>query len=224
MNTPNILPVIAVVGPFRSGTSCVAGTLHNLGISMGLKFIKSAKFNLKGTFEAQWLQKICKECYEEPNMIEREPKSSRVAKLREWAIGRTKQLAIGSLIGAKHPTLCLMVEDMVEAWPQVRIISVDRPIEESVESGLRTGWLPTAEQIIPKMVEIRDTVIAATKVPTLRVSYHNLLDNPRSVIYQMINFCGISPNKREVDFAVHFVDPALCHHDETKSGGRNVAS
>ena len=49
---------ILVVGIHRSGTSSVAGTLHNMGISMGKQFLPPLNENKKGYFEDLQLMRM----------------------------------------------------------------------------------------------------------------------------------------------------------------------
>ncbi|MBC7076980.1 MAG: sulfotransferase, partial [Synergistales bacterium] len=205
---------VAVVGPFRSGTSCVAGILHTLGVSMGAQLPspeQTKRFNPKGTFEAVWLAQMCRRFFKEPEMIEQVPRPQRIAELRRWAEERTRQLGPGKLIGAKHPTLCLMVEDMLEAWPDVRFIAVSRPAEEAIKSALAVGWLPTAERVIPMMIETRNQSLKRVSAPVLWLDYSDLLKNPADAIERLTAFCGIEPTSRQIEAAVAFVDPNLRH-------------
>ncbi|GAB4133018.1 MAG: hypothetical protein Kow0040_14690 [Thermogutta sp.] len=214
-HAPQLNPVAAVVGPFRSGTSCVAGILHALGISMGAQLPspeQTKRFNPKGTFEAVWLAKMCRRFFNEPEMIEQVPRPQRIAELRRWAEDRTRQVGQDRLIGAKHPTLCLMVEDMIEAWPDVRFIAVNRPVEESIKSALAGGWLPTAERAIPMMIEARNQALERVCSPVLWLEYHDLLKNSANAIERLIAFCGIDPTSQQIEAAVAFVDHDLRHH------------
>lgn len=203
-----LLPVVAVLGPFRSGTSCIAGMLHNLGVSMGEAFEPPQPYNPKGNYEALWLAKMCREFFREPEMRESVPYVERVKRLRKWLTDRS---GIGgrSIIGAKHPTLCLMVRDIAEAWPKLKIIAVDRPVEESINSALAVGWLPTAETVIPAMVKARDDALTALNLPVLRVHYHEVIENPQDVCERLIAFCGIRPQKVQIDSAIAFVEKGL---------------
>lgn len=203
-----LLPVVAVIGPFRSGTSCVAGILHTLGVSMGEAFSPPRPDNPRGTYEAVVLAGMCREFFREPHMRECVPYTERVMRLRKWAADRSR-VPGREIIGAKHPTLCLMVPDIVEAWTNVRIIAVDRPIEESIASALAVGWLPTAESVIPAMIQARDEALERVGVPVLRVNYHDVLEKPRDICKQLIEFCGIRPQTIQVEAAVGFVDKRL---------------
>ena len=212
--------VIAVVGPFRSGTSCVAGILHTLGVSMGRYFPPSAPANQKGFYEAVNLRKICTQMYPD---ITAETLSSpmdfntRVALLQQHIDFRKND---SDPLGVKHPALCLMVPEMAEAWPGVKVVSVSRDIESVIESMGQPRLFPrlTVEQrrmIVERMVNTRDEAITSQGIATIRLQYNDVLSNPAETVSNLIAFCGINPAQDKIDAAVAFVDSNLCHHEVT---------
>jgi len=207
-----IKPVVAVVGPFRSGTSCVAGVLHTLGVSMGERFRRPMKGNPKGTFEAVALGELCRSFFTEPGCLERQPHEKRVAGLRRWAASRSA--GNSPTIGAKHPLLCLMMTEMCEAWPGVRFVFCDRPPSESNASMAKWGgkW-KAAKRTAETMIEARDDNAADITNPILRVDYHALLADPAGTVERLIAFLGLDVPAETRQAAIDFIDPQLCHHD-----------
>ncbi len=210
------LPVVAVVGQFRGGTSAVAGALHKMGLSMGAAFRKPNPGNPKGYYEAVALARICRHSFREPWMVEQNTREQRVAELRRWAMMRSRQLKRG-LIGAKHPTLCLIVPEMVEAWPDCRIVAVERPVETSIRSlkSRRWGWPPgAAEKVLPAMLEARDAALA--ELPSeqvMRLRYSDLIEDPKRTLLYLRGFVGIKkPSCGQIKAALQFIDPALNRH------------
>lgn len=60
MLSDKLMPlVIAVIGLPRTGTSCIAGVLHKLGIAAGTFFSPPNLNNPKGNFEDMQLKRIC---------------------------------------------------------------------------------------------------------------------------------------------------------------------
>jgi len=209
----NIPPIIAVVGVFRSGTSCTAGILHKLGVSMGNRFESPRAGNPRGFYEAKGLARICRQSFKEPLMIEQNTFDDRIKALREWGMARVRN---DVPIGAKHPTLCLMVPEMVEAWPGMKIIAVDRPIEQVIQSMLRRGWWKSLSfdqkaDVLRKMLAKRDADIAALKVPTMFVDYASLIGEPTTSIERMIYFADLLPTVKQIQAAKDHVDPSLQH-------------
>jgi hypothetical protein len=206
--------VIAVVGPMRSGTSCTAGMLHKLGVSVGRKFTIPNKNNPKGFYEALELRKICWASYKEPRMTEHNTRADRVQLLRNWAAGRNSD---GKTIGAKHPTLCLMLSEMLEAWPQLKVITTDRPVEEILASLRKASWWkPLPEEVrqstLQKMLDRRDADLAALNIPTLRLPFADVIHDPTAAVDAMIAFGGLSPTDEQRAAAIAHVDPTLKHH------------
>ena len=212
---PRLAAVVAVVGPFRSGTSCVAGMLHSLGVSMGAMFPSPTPFAPKGTFEAIMLGNLCRRFFKEPGMVEMVPSPLRIAYLRRWLEDRTAGTRQG-IIGAKHPSFCLMLEDLEAAWPDLKLVVVDRDPEAIIRSGLAVGWLPTAREVIPKMLEVRERSLESVKAPVLRLRYEEVLADPQRAVDQLVAFCGVTVSDQAKAAAVGFVDANLNHYSKAE--------
>lgn len=207
--------VVAVIGPFRSGTSCVAGICHTLGISMGREFWhKPNAKNARGYFEAKYLTKLCQRSFKEPLMHVRNSRPERVKLLREWAMGRSGDC---NPIGAKHPALCLMGFAMKKAWgPTLKVIAVTRPVPDALKSLEKTGWWPKIpakkkRAAIERMLRQRDGDLKKHEIQTLYLNYEEVLENPRQTVNKIIGFTGIAATPEQIEKAVAFVDPKLNH-------------
>lgn len=196
--------VIAVVGPFRSGTSAVAGVLHRLGVSMGKGLKPANAANPGGYYESFQLARLCRLSYKEPLMKEMIVRKRRVQLLREWLQSRGKETGP---IGAKHPTLCLIIPDIIEAWPRLKIVCTERPMEESQASMRRIGWWPekAIRETYPRLIEKRKADLLKVKVPIYWVSYNALVADPTTEINNLIEFCKIQPVEQSVQDAISFV-------------------
>jgi hypothetical protein len=208
--------VIAVLGPYCGGTSAVAGALHHLGIIMGHKFFGgNQQHTPNGCYEAQRLFEICNQCYPEPAFAGGCQYTKRVELLQGWAAGRCKD---GAIIGAKHPKLCLMVPEMVEAWPECKFIVVHRDVEKSIDSITKLGWFAAAiepDVLIRRMVDERNNALAS--VPgerVLDVVYDDLLADPRTILEQAAEFACIEPKPEQYSRAIAHLDAGLNHHHE----------
>ena len=228
--------VIAVVGQYRGGTSAVAGALHNLGIIMGHKFFGgNVDATPKGCFEAKRLFDVCNACYPEPQFTEGQPFARRVQLLRGWLAGRANE---DGPIGAKHPKLCLLIPEMLEAWPGCKFVVVHRPIEESAKSLARFGWFTgkwKPGDLIRMLVEIRDRNIEKmgglqTSGPNqegnervFHLDFSGFLRDTRFALEHLAKFAGIEPIPAQYDAALGIVDPNL-HHFQTTSEAEPVAA
>jgi hypothetical protein len=206
-------PLIVVLGPFRGGTSCTAGLLHQLGVSMGAGW-STIRGNPKGTFEARQLAKFCRAAYQEPQLVERMSRSRRVAGLRTWLADRVDAVPEPAPIGAKHPSLCLMVPEILEVAPAAKFVAVQRPVPECVASlGKLRNWGWPAADIAPtlrRLVETRDRDLSALPADrVLRIDYHAIVSDPAAAVRTLAAFAGVDPSAETLAAAAAWVDPAL---------------
>jgi len=131
--------MVMVLGPSRSGSSCLAGVLDALGVPMGRDKWKANNKNEKGYFEDRGLVKICSESYSEGNWRRKNSREERVKMLKAWAWRRD---AVNGFVGGKFVSLCLMLPEMAQVWPQLAVIVPERPVEEIVASMEKGGWWP----------------------------------------------------------------------------------
>lgn len=194
--------IVCVLGPFRSGTSAVAGLLHRLGVPMGSGWI-TRRANPGGTYEDQQLGDLCRAWFRERRMVCRAGTAKRRAGLRRWA--RTRP----PLAGAKHPSLCFCVPQIVRAWPGVKFVAVDRPAAESVASLVKIGWSQdNAAAAVSRLLESRDRDLAACTRPVIWIAYHELLRDPAAAVDQLVNFLELQPTEQQRRDAIQWIDPA----------------
>jgi GR25 family glycosyltransferase involved in LPS biosynthesis len=206
-------PVIVVLGPFRGGTSCTAGLLHQLGVNMGASW-STIRGNPKGTFEARQLAQFCRQAYQEPQLTERMSRSRRVAGLRKWLEDRVQAVPAPAPIGAKHPSLCLMVPEILEVAPAAKFVAVQRPIPECVASLAKLkNWGWPAADIYPtlrRMVETRDRDLAALSADrVLRIDYAAIVADPAAAVRTLAAFAGVDPDPDTLATSAAWVDPML---------------
>jgi hypothetical protein len=206
--------VIAVLGPYCGGTSAVAGALHHLGILMGHQFIQgNERHTPKGNFEAKMLFDLCNTCYPEPKFEPGCDCAARVQLLKKWAAGRWGD---GAVIGAKHPKLCLMVPEMLEAWPGCRFVVVTRPIEKSIASLDKLGWWKAGiapADLIHRLVDTRDQCLSVVDSERrCTIDYDAFLQFPAQHLDIIAKWAGIEPTPEQITKAVAQVDKALNHH------------
>jgi hypothetical protein len=193
--------IVCVLGPFRSGTTAVAGLLHRLGVSMGDGW-PVRRANKGGTYEDHELARLCRSWFRERAMTERSRPAKRRAGLRRWLSTRP------AITGAKHPTLCLCVPQILRAWPGVRFVACDRPAAESITSLQKLGWSPdNATSAVTRMIATRDRDLARCGRPVCRIAYHDLLRDPAAAVSALIDFAGIHPTEDQRRAAETWIDP-----------------
>jgi hypothetical protein len=217
--------VVAILGISRSGQSCIAGMLAKLGVAMGKSKYPANRRNPKGYYESCGITRIvqasCKTVLgvaPDP-LVHWESKNTfddRVRLLRQWAL-RTAATYHAGIVGAKKYKLCLLIPEMVAAWPRLKVIATARPIEDILRS-MRTGsgWTSaTPEQRragIESIWERRDADLARLNVETLRLPFVDVLRDPTAAVDRIIAFAGIIPTEEQRRRAIAHVDPRLNHH------------
>ena len=211
----NIPTVIAVIGPYRGGTSAVAGAMHHLGIVMGHQFFSGGRAaSPRGCFEAKRLFDICMSCYREPSFKEGANRQLRVRLLRGWLNGRRNEQPV---IGAKHPKFCLMIPELLEAWPGCKFVVVHRPQAESSESLRKLGWWRSTwkpEDLIKRLMETRDRDVSGVPVErVLHLNFADFLNDTQPALESIARFAEIEPLPEHYQAALKHVDPQLKHYN-----------
>jgi len=194
--------------------------LHTLGVSMGKRFMPNSKNNQKGFFEAIGLRRDLARMVRSPlseNPVIGNDFDGRVNVLRQHVELRKGD---SDPLGAKHPHLCLLVPEMAEAWPGVKVVTVTRDLDTVMESMKNSRMFPRANidnwrAGLERMITTRDADAAKLNVPVLALNYADVLANPAKTVDDLIAFAGISPASEQKEAAVAFVDQELCHHPST---------
>ncbi len=201
-DTQTMPQVVAVIGVARSGTSCTAGIVHHLGVSMGEHLRPPNNRNQRGFYEDLPLRAIC-----------RMRDGNNVQRFRRYAIQRG-----GAIIGIKECRLCTMVPALVKAFPSLKVIAVDREPSEVLASMKKDRLFPAFRtdqrkmQFITNQPKLRDIDLRSYAVPTLRLKYKDVISNPEATVNAICAFLRINPPPEQRQEAIAFVDPSLKHH------------
>lgn len=187
-----------VLGLYRSGSTAVAGALHHLGVDMGAPYWGDyyEPYSLSEQLRAWW---------REPFLEQQVDRSIRVRGLRRWMEDR--ELSGSSIVGCKHPLLCLCGEDLVEAWgPEARFIWTFRPLEDSMESIVRWNWWPThGKQMQLTLWEAIQKFFAGRE--HLRIEFAEMMENPQLQMQRIVEYLGLEPTDEQFATAVGFIRP-----------------
>ncbi len=208
--------VIFVCAPQRSGTSCVSGILHYLGIPMGRSWIKANRGNPGGYFEDAALRRISWSAVEETLSPRPRNRRNGVQLLRRWLKRRSSD---GPIIGAKYPALSMAIPAVVEAWPNVKFIVPVRDPEASARSmhkcGARSGWrllnLEAKTERFRQAIAYRDKQLQEFGCDVLRLPFPEFTKDPQGTVKAISEFCGISPSESQVQNAINFINPSFVH-------------
>ncbi len=208
-------PVVVVAGPYRSGTSCVAGILHHLGYCLGDQLLRPGKDNPTGFFEPALLHKYLRKCFDEKNSKCLVPEEDLIRAIRRW---HEPLRDSHNLLALKLPLLCLMMEETDTALDSnIKWIAVDRRPEESAQSLIDSNWwlgrrarMEDALQVICRLRHARDYFLATRNC--LRVDYSDLIDDPHSQIETICDYLDLDVSNQSKTAALDFVSPSLKHH------------
>jgi len=213
-----------VLGVPRSGTSCVAGCLHRLGVDMGEGHFQPNDWaNPKGYYEdMRWrlrTQRITGRGYS--------LKAANIESIgqRQRAVYHALALecAQRKLWGMKDPWLCFVGSFI---WPiledcdvETRLVVVRRPREASIASVAghlhRTyGDNGNAERIIDTWLSGLDRQLSLWRGPVHIVDYDRLVTDPLPHVQALANYAydGLGRASGGVEDVAHWVSPKLRHH------------
>ena len=216
---------VMLMGVPRSGTSCVAGVLHRLGVDMGAGHFQPDDWaNPRGYYEdMRWrlaTQRITGKGYSlKASQIE----SVGAGQRRIWR-NLARQCAQNRLWGMKDPWLCFVARFI---WPilesegaEVRMVVTQRSREASVASVRRHldktyHGKGKAERIIDTWQAGLDKQLGLWQGPVHVVDYDTLIDDPRPSVRALATytFDGTGLHSGDIIRAAQWVTPKLRHHE-----------
>jgi Uncharacterized protein conserved in bacteria len=210
--------IYIVFGAHSSGTSCVAGVLHHLGVSMGNRLIGYYGNNPETLcgFEDADLAAICMRAVPITFNSVRIPLAHVEEQLRQW-IQKRKQ-DHGLAVGGKHPLLCLFGDSLYRiCGDSMRAVFVERPLESSIRSIIsrpdvrcldidkvitHMHWLDSEKR------KFRESL--PNEIKTV-VSYEDLVADPEKHVRGIVEFLDYLPSEEQIKKAIYYVKPSLLH-------------
>src|SRR6056297_4246436 len=215
-------PFFAVLGPHRSGTSCVAMVMHHLGVHLGNQL---SGYEATAAGEAVGLAQLCEKAMRFPATDPVISDQQLTQQLKSWIVQRKAEANRDKTVAAgKYPHLCRFVKQLHEALgDSLRIVSVNRDIEASIRSlksrseKHRGQWFAATdedcERLQRSLLEHRDAFIAShPEVPVFHIDFSELTTYPAEVINNLIEFLDIEPTAEEIAAAIDHVNPQLRKH------------
>lgn len=179
------MKTVYVAGPFRGGTSAVAGAISALGVPMGKDRFRPNRINRKGFFECVEFSRACLAAVDEPRAVVRLSDSAVDRLLRESFSRRlARSVRIGSgFMGAKHPSFCHLIPHINRVDPTALFVRVVRNVEDSVASMQRLSWRGWSSvdmrDSLQAMIDARDKALAEInpdRVLTVKVAEDPLVN------------------------------------------------
>lgn len=204
MSTGETMRAIAVLGPWRGGTSLVTGILRSLGVYVGRQFFDASTTYC--TFEDVQLRSACLKGFDErPGAWKHIAKRDlRIRFLHEWLLGamlccRGREI---SAIGGKHPILCKLVDELIVAWNipdavefvPVSVVRSEREIHRSwTRPVLPDGshWWPRHDRefVVGDLIRTRDDSLRTHQ--HVVVDFERLRSAPEAEIEKMATSLGL---------------------------------
>lgn len=215
-----------VVGVPRSGTSCVAGILHKMGVDMGRgHFQKADAFNRRGYFEdLRWRRTTQRVTGRGYDLRAADPDFTVGKKQRRLWRKLAKDYAQKPLWGIKDtwmPFVGRWIIPILEGQGvTVRMIVTERDRAASVASvakhlkkSYRGKYPYGAERIIDEWTEALERTVIGFQGRTLRISYESLVRDPRLVIPTLGAFVYVDKNmwSYHLGMLAEWVTPSLKH-------------
>lgn len=199
--------MIIILGLHRSGSSCLAGVLHRLGVYMGSDFRGCEP---DGGYEDRQLSRLCERAMRFPYLNPRQSITQFAENARGWVVRHNSSAEV---VGAKYPHLCHYVRSL-ESLTTLKIVHASRPLEESIQSLIkRSGKRQSHKQLenVQRFLWQQKTEFLdeyAAKVDGCShytVEYDQLLNWPRQTISELAEWLGLNC---DIADAVTYVKPS----------------
>lgn len=218
---PDVIPFVLILGLHSSGSSCLAGVLHHLGVHMGNQFggYYGNDPDNKCGFEAKHLMKLCETAIPFPQcQFQRDPSWIR-KKIGAWVNEKRREAQTkGTLAGGKYPTLCQIGKELIDfiGADNLFVISSERPIEHSIES-IQRRCPKIAPDKLQKHQEwlLKGKEEILSKIPNkLRINYYEMIADPNLAILTICDFLKLNPTDEQIEKALRTIKPEMQHIGE----------
>lgn len=203
------MKLILVCGPWSSGTTAVAGMLDQLGLNGIAPFFGTNDERTKNSFESVAFREVISQLASEQTLDLKVDRPTAVKVLQEFrdrleaAEGTDKNSEVPIFL--KYPLSALLIPQIAKVF-DTRLIYVLRPLKGIEATRVRRGWSANlgavgAQVLYSKMFQ----VLVDRSIPTMIVRYPELLATRRRHAQQIASFCGLAPDKEQIDAAVQSV-------------------
>ena len=180
---------IIILGTPRSGTSCIAGILHNLGIHMGYRLKCGDAWNPIGYYQDEDIEAILHK-YLGDWQFPKWTTMQTSAEVKQWAQNRAEENRVW---GVKSNRLVYYLQSFLEGAGPTKIILTKRNIEHS-----KASWQARSGDEPDPVINIAEAIPAALDAcgvkPDLIVDYDHLVENPIFGVTKIARVCGVKVN------------------------------
>lgn len=192
------LPLVMVLGPWRSGTSALAGVLHQLGVHFGEYFGQLRHPTpYPNTFEAADLFPIIWASLKEPEMSSLRPMEETAAELASWLHQHNalSMLAGQTVFGMKHPAASMLAEQIKALWPKVLTVRTQRNTEDCLQSTANLGWEWPRDKTLKGLNAQHNAAVTACEGPVFE--FPNFLETPKDTVDRLCSYLGLKPSSEQ---------------------------
>jgi hypothetical protein len=210
---PRVQARIAVVlGGYDRETTAVAGAMQALGILFGAasETINASEPDTpQPHFENAWLEELCGQFFTGPWLQESVPSAHRVRLLRLWAAHRhDHRRCLENLVGAKHPFLCLLGNELTEAWNRPPVIAVEMNRDSVISAALARHARWPVDAVLAAVDQLhlaRDLFLSRYNGPVLHVRQEDIHRRPNRLSEDLASFLHIRPERSALAAAERFI-------------------
>lgn len=195
---------ILVLGTPRSGTSCVAGILHHLGVPMGKHLLPPDDLNPGGYFQDRefdaLITKHLSDNWPVWDTAKRDPDDPTATKITELAAARSEEYP---LWGVKSNRMIFFLEAFLKgAGRDVRIINTQRPQAAAIASWrARVDPIDETGTVIKRIaVGIPAALAACDVAPSLVVDFDSMIDSPAATVERIAAVAGLDATTSAVSW------------------------
>jgi len=230
-------PYLIILGLHSSGSSCIAGILHHLGVHLGLDlggYYGKDPLTSCG-FEAKELTSILEHCIGFPDLQTRVAPDVLQLSLSSY-LNRHRTLVKGMdvLGGSKYPLLCACKDVLLSTLGEnLYVINCQRSLDTCIASLQRRSKY---QKITPERLAKHQRWLWEGKqeilneVPyerSLNVWYDDVLDDSEKEVDKIIDFLqeklDRAPTTEQREVAIRYPDPARCHFTKASPALSNVS-
>jgi len=209
LNTPEDTPFVAVLGLHRSGSSCMAGIVHSLGVHMGNKFTGC---EADGGYEAQDLARMCEKYMPFPGVSVKLSAREIRSRLNNWIHARQVEAEQQKTVaGGKYPNLCTMGEHLRHVvGDQLYVVNISRPLEESIQSLIKRSGRRHRHESLKKLQRLlmnKKIAFLKTARHVVTVEYDDLLKYTEREVRRIAEFLPIEATEENIQAAIKYVKP-----------------
>lgn len=196
VGAPVTHPVVAVMAASAAEASLAAVLLQQLGIDMGIcgKPLSSTDGTARLESEAPGLHRMCGKLVAEPQLKPNQTYAERVSHLRNWAFLRGKEhdSSLGP-IGAMNRNLCLLWQELQEAWNQPKTVVVTGSgFDVQPGVALEGSW-----KRHPQRVAAVERILAHPSSQQYVLAIEAYVADPAGSIAELSRFLDILPTREQ---------------------------